>query len=155
MDFNSLTILCLDLGTKTGWAISSEDGTIASGTVNFSTRRFEGGGMRYLRFKQWLTETKAILEHIDAVYFEEVRCHIGTDAAHVYGGLLAILTSWCEHHQTPYQGIPIATIKKAMTGRGNAPKTEMIKAVRAKGHEPEDDNEADALAILYLIREGK
>ncbi|AQX30185.1 crossover junction endodeoxyribonuclease RuvC [Bartonella schoenbuchensis] len=155
MDFNSLTILCLDLGTKTGWAISSEDGTIASGTVNFSTRRFEGGGMRYLRFKQWLTETKAILEHIDAVYFEEVRCHIGTDAAHVYGGLLAILTSWCEHHQIPYQGIPIATIKKAMTGRGNAPKTEMIKAVRAKGHEPEDDNEADALAILYLIREGK
>ncbi|WP_343358319.1 hypothetical protein AAJP84_01740 [Bartonella schoenbuchensis] len=155
MDFNSLTILCLDLGTKTGWAISSEDGTIASGTVNFSTRRFEGGGMRYLRFKQWLTETKAILGHIDAVYFEEVRCHIGTDAAHVYGGLLAILTSWCEHHQTPYQGIPIATIKKAMTGRGNAPKTEMIKAVRAKGHEPEDDNEADALAILYLIREGK
>ncbi|MBA9083483.1 MULTISPECIES: crossover junction endodeoxyribonuclease RuvC [Bartonella] len=155
MSFHSQTILCLDLGTKTGWAVSSEDCTIASGTVNFSTRRFEGGGMRYLRFKQWLTETKAILEHIDAVYFEEVRCHIGTDAAHVYGGLLAILTSWCEHHQIPYQGIPIATIKKAMTGRGNAPKTEMIKAVRAKGHEPEDDNEADALAILYLIREGK
>ncbi|AQX19896.1 hypothetical protein BWD162_007800 [Bartonella sp. WD16.2] len=47
--------------------------------------------------------------------------------------------------------IPIATIKKAMTGRGNVPKTEMIKAVRAKGHEPEDDNEVDALAILYLM----
>nr|WP_039952734.1 phage related protein [Bartonella melophagi] len=150
----SQTILCLDLGTKTGWAISSEDEVIASGTVHFPTRRFEGGGMRYLRFKQWLTQTKAILGHIDAVYFEEVRCHIGTDAAHVYGGLLATLTTWCECYQIPYDGIPIATIKKAMTGRGNASKTEMIKAVRAKGHEPEDDNEADALAILYLKKEG-
>ncbi len=29
----------------------------------------------------------------------------------------------------------------------------MIKAVRAKGHNPKDDNEADALAILYLVKE--
>ncbi len=30
----------------------------------------------------------------------------------------------------------------------------MIKAVCAKGHTPKDDNEADALAILYLMKEG-
>ncbi len=30
----------------------------------------------------------------------------------------------------------------------------MIKAVCAKGHVPKDDNEADALAILYLMKEG-
>lgn len=144
------TIFCLDLGNKTGWAICGADHHIISGVVNFHPRRFEGGGMRYLRFKQWLTEIKHTAGGIDAVYFEEVRRHIGTDAAHVYGGLLATLTAWCEHHQIPYEGIPVGTIKKAMTGKGNASKEEMMKVVCAKGHAPCDDNEADALAILYL-----
>ncbi|WP_455475742.1 crossover junction endodeoxyribonuclease RuvC [Bartonella sp. B17] len=146
------TTLCLDLGTKTGWAICGADNHIISGTANFQPRRFEGGGMRYLRFKQWLTEMKMTAGQIGEVYFEEVRRHVGTDAAHVYGGLLATLTAWCEHHQIPYEGIPVGTIKKTMTGKGNASKEEMIKAVYSKGHAPQDDNEADALAILHLIK---
>ncbi|WP_375608663.1 MULTISPECIES: crossover junction endodeoxyribonuclease RuvC [unclassified Bartonella] len=151
---NAQTILCLDLGTKTGWALREADGFITSDTEHFQSRRFEGGGMRYLRFKKWLTELKRSVDEIDAVYFEEVRRHVGTDASHVYGGFLATLTAWCEHHQIPYEGIPVGTIKKAMTGKGNASKAEMIKAMRAKGHAPCDDNEADALAILYLMKEG-
>ncbi|WP_375633285.1 MULTISPECIES: crossover junction endodeoxyribonuclease RuvC [unclassified Bartonella] len=151
---NAQTILCLDLGTKTGWALRDADGFITSDTEHFQSRRFEGGGMRYLRFKKWLTELKRSVDEIDAVYFEEVRRHVGTDASHVYGGFLATLTAWCEHHQIPYEGIPVGTIKKAMTGKGNASKEEMIKAMRAKGHAPCDDNEADALAILYLMKEG-
>jgi Holliday junction resolvasome RuvABC endonuclease subunit len=105
--------------------------------------------MRYLRFKRWLTELKAQVEPIDVVYFEEVRRHAGTDAAHVYGGLLATLTSWCEHHQIAYEGVPVGTIKKHATGKGNAGKEEMIKAMQDKGHPVSDDNEADALAILH------
>ncbi|WP_375695947.1 MULTISPECIES: crossover junction endodeoxyribonuclease RuvC [unclassified Bartonella] len=151
---NAQTILCLDLGTKTGWAIRGADGHITSDTENFQSRRFEGGGMRYLCFKRWLTELKRSVDEIDAVYFEEVRRHVGTNASHIYGGFLATLTAWCEHHQIPYEGIPVGTIKKAMTGKGNASKAEMIKAMRAKGHAPCDDNEADALAILYLMKEG-
>ncbi|QEE09233.1 putative bacteriophage-related protein [Bartonella kosoyi] len=151
---NAQTILCLDLGTKTGWALRDADGFITSDTEDFQSRRFEGGGMRYLRFKKWLSELKRSVDEIDAVYFEEVRRHVGTDASHVYGGFLATLTAWCEHHQIPYEGIPVGTIKKATTGKGNASKEEMIKAMRAKGHAPCDDNEADALAILYLKKEG-
>ncbi|CDO46855.1 phage related protein [Bartonella henselae] len=86
------------------------------------------------------------------VYFEEVRRHIRIDAAHVYGGLLATLTAWCEYHQIPYEGIPVGTIKKKMTGKGNASKEEIIKVVCAKGHAPCDDNEADALAILHVMK---
>lgn len=40
----SHTILCFDLGTKTGWAIRGADGGITNGTVDFKSRRFEGGG---------------------------------------------------------------------------------------------------------------
>jgi len=49
-------ILALDLGTHTGWALRGRDGTVTSGTTHFTPQRFEGGGMRYLRFKRWLTE---------------------------------------------------------------------------------------------------
>jgi Holliday junction resolvasome RuvABC endonuclease subunit len=143
------TVLALDLGTTTGWALRPRDGNTAHGFVSFKTQRFEGGGMRYLRFKRWLTEMKALAGDIHAVYFEEIRRHAGVDAAHVYGGLMATLTTWCEHHNIPYQGVPVGTIKKHATGKGNASKDEVIAAMRALGHPVTDDNEADALAILH------
>ncbi len=143
------TILALDLGTTTGWALMTRDGSITSGTESFKPHRFEGGGMRFLRFKRWLTEIKQTSDGIDAVYFEEVRRHLGVDAAHAYGGFMAHLTAWCEHHQIPYQGVPVGTIKKHATGKGNASKDEMIAAAKVRGHSPADDNEADALALLH------
>jgi hypothetical protein len=141
-------VLALDLGTHTGWALWQADRSITSGTEHFSPQRFEGGGMRYLRFKRWLTELKQTTEGLDAVFFEEVRRHAGVDAAHAYGGFMAHLTAWCEHHQIPYQGVPVGTIKKHATGKGNACKAEMLSAMRARGFSPTDDNEADALALL-------
>ena len=143
------TILALDLGTTTGWALHHLDGTISSGAEQFKPQRFEGGGMRYLRFKRWLNEVLAGSGDINAVFFEEVRRHAGVDAAHAYGGFMGHLTAWCEHHNIPYQGVPVGTIKKHATGKGNAGKAEMIAAVLRRGFTPADDNEADALALLH------
>lgn len=145
----ALTILAIDLGTTTGWAVRARDHQIAHGFVSFKPQRFEGGGMRFLRFKRWLSEIHTMTNDIHAVYFEEVRRHAGVDAAHVYGGLMATLTSWCEHRNIPYQGVPVGTIKKHATGKGNAGKDEVIAAMRVKGHPVSDDNEADALALLH------
>ena len=61
---------------------------------------------------------------------------------------MAWLTSWGELRGVPYEGVPVGTIKRHATGKGNAPKQAMIDAARAKGFSPEDDNEADAIAIL-------
>lgn len=142
-------ILALDLGTTTGWALNSTP--VTSGTISLKPGRYEGGGMRYLRFTGWLSELHAI-HPPSAVYFEEVRRHRGTDAAHVYGGLLATLTAWCEERQIPYAGIPVGTIKKHATGKGNANKQQVFDSVRAMGFDPADDNEADSLALLDLVR---
>ena len=142
------SILALDLGTTTGWALSPPGGPIASGTVSFRPSRYDGGGMRYLRFRNWLKQLAAGGDAIAAVYFEEVRRHAGTDAAHVFGGLLATLTAWCEEHGLAYQGVPVGTIKRFATGKGNADKAAVIAALRARGFAPTDDNEADAIAIL-------
>jgi Holliday junction resolvasome RuvABC endonuclease subunit len=153
MKVSIIHVFALDLGTQTGWALIGANSSITSGTQSFKPQRFEGGGMRFLRFKRWLTEMKQCTPLIELVVFEEVRRHAGVDAAHAYGGFMGQLTAWCEHHQIPYQGIPVGTIKKHATGRGNASKEEMIDAIRSKGHHPTDDNEADAIALAYLARE--
>ncbi len=106
------TMLALDLGTTTGWALQPATGPIVT------------------------------------VHFEEVRRHLGTDAAHIYGGLLAVLGAWGEELGIAYQGVPVGTIKRFIAGKGNADKAAVITAVQAKGFDPADDNEADAIAIL-------
>lgn len=153
-----MRILALDLGTTTGWAAnigilaSANIGILASGSVSMRPSRYDGGGMRYLRFREWLRHIYGEMTPIDVVYYEEVRRHMGVDAAHVYGGLLAVLTSWCEERAVPYQGVPVGTIKKHATGKGNASKAEMIAAARKYAPHASidmDDNEADAICILH------
>ena len=141
-------ILALDLGTQTGWALRAAEGAHSSGTVSFRPSRYDGGGMRYLRFTNWLTELDEQKGPLSAIYFEAVRRHAGTDAAHVYGGLMATLTAWAELRGVPYEGIPVGTIKRFATGKGNASKAAVIQAMRERGFAPSDDNEADALALL-------
>ena len=148
-------ILALDLGTTTGWALRLADDSLNHGFVHFKPQRFEGGGMRYLRFKRWLSELRLLAGEIHGVYFEEVRRHLGVDAAHVYGGLLATLTTWCEHQHIAYRGVPVGTIKRHATGRGHASKALVLDAMRTLGHPVTDANEADALALLHwAIDEG-
>lgn len=146
-----MNLLALDLGTHTGWAalVSAGRGsTFSSGVWHFESGRYEGGGMRYLRFRAQLLEALELVKP-EAVVFEEVRRHAGTSAAHVYGGLLGMLTATCEERKVPYQGVPVGTIKRHATGKGNADKPAMIAAAAKRwGVTPEDDNHADALCIL-------
>ena len=153
MDKSIQTVLALDLGTTTGWASLGPNDRIVSGTEDFRPRRFEGGGMRFLRFQDFLLELALHLNGVQRVVFEEVRRHAGTDAAHIYGGFLGALSAWCEEHEIPYQGVPVGTIKRHVTGKGNANKAAVIAAVTALGFSPADDNEADAIAILLWAME--
>jgi Holliday junction resolvasome RuvABC endonuclease subunit len=47
--------------------------------------------------------------------------------------------------------VAVGTIKKHITGKGNASKQAVIKAVEAKWYRPQDDNEADAIALLDYV----
>lgn len=145
-------LLALDLGTKTGWASQSEgSAAFTSGVQKFANDRFSGGGMRYLKFEKWLLD----MPQPSQVVFEEVRRHRGTDAAHVYGGLMAVLTKHCEANKIPYAGVPVGTIKKYWTKNGGCSKDAMIKEAVNRGFDPIDDNESDALALIhYWIEKG-
>ena len=143
----------IDPGTSCGWAVLDAEGKrIASGTWDLSGGRHEGGGMRYLRARRFVRELLAD-KRIAAVAYEEVRRHAGTDAAHVYGGIVGQVSAECEEVGVPYEAIPVGTVKKAATGNGSASKESMVGAANARwGIEVETDDEADALWIADSLR---
>jgi Holliday junction resolvasome RuvABC endonuclease subunit len=143
-----MNLLALDFGCTTGYAILHNE-KILSGTRSFKQKRLANGGLRFLKFRNWLI--KIIPDYgIEKSFYEDVKRHLGTDAAHVYGGYLYHLAVVCEEFHIPYFGLPVGSIKKAATGNGRASKDEMIQSVKAAGFAPCDHNEADALAILFL-----
>lgn len=152
--------LAIDLGLSTGWAtrLSDKRGVIEiyHGCEKFHhASRFEGAGMRFLKFTRWLEQMRVNLGTIDWICFEEVRAHKGTDAAHAYGGFLSHLQAWCELNSIPHMGIPVGVIKKFATGKGNAGKPEMIAAMVKRGHQltAKDDDQADALTMIHWMTE--
>ena len=142
---NPGALLAIDPGTSCGWALRSLDGTYVSGTWDLKPRRQEGGGMRFLRFRRFFLEAVSS-GGVVSVCYEEVRRHLGVDAAHVYGGLVAQLTSICEERGLPYCAIHYAIAKRVATGKGNADKPAMRAAAEARwpGYRFVDDNEVDA-----------
>lgn len=148
-----MNILAIDIGTTTGWARCSRDGAVASGSESFAPKRMERPGQRWLKFRAFLAEQRQQAGEIHAVYYEDVKQHAGTLAAHVYGGFLAMLEAWCAANNVPLRPLGVGQVKKHWTGKGNAKKDDMVAAARERGFHPVDDNHADALAILSLARE--
>lgn len=144
-------ILALDLATRTGFALLRPDGRIESGEVRFDLKRDEGQGMRYVKFRHWLIDVKQRHDLTELV-FEQVMGHgaFQVIAAHVYGGLLATLQAFGEHHRIAYRGVGVTTVKKQWTGSGKATKGDMIAQCRALGFKPGGHNEADAIALLHV-----
>lgn len=148
-----IRVLALDIGTNTGWAVRAKDGGLMYGTKSFQPKGLEGGGMRWLRFRNWLSEIITLTEP-DAIFFEEVvgfpRKNQGRDSA-IYNGFVSHLSEFCEARKIPYKGAPVGKIKKFITGTGNASKAQVMVAVDRLGHVCLDDNQADAIALLLFV----
>lgn len=155
-------ILGIDPGTHTGWALLNDDGKrIGSGVWDLSPMRHEGAGMRYLRLRTYL---RGLCEGytLTAIAYEEVAAHKGTAAAHIYGGVVATMQAWAEFEEIPYRGIPVGTVKKIATGKGNAGKDAMVTAALVRwpeigmtsegGETLAYADEADALWIAETLR---
>ena len=142
-----MNILALDLGSANGYAIY-KDGEIISGIKKLRHDK-HASGVRALDFYRWLTQM--IREHgVKQVYFERVYAHSGVEAAHLHEYFMHALAAVCEEYGIKCVGFSVGTIKKFMTGKGNAMKEEMIIAARLHGFDPQTHDEADALAILLL-----
>jgi hypothetical protein len=149
---SGLNILALDLGTTCGWALR-EGNHIESGVQTFDVKRGESPGMRYLRFNRWLDEMmfppgEPRLQRIDVLVFEQAH-HRGGAATEVAAGFSTRVMECAARLEIEHFAIHTATLKKFTTGKGNAKKAEMLAAVCRRWKAVTDDNEADAIALLY------
>ena len=77
----------LDLGTATGYAFTDTHRCepVLSGVLDLKPRRFEGAGIRFIRFRQGLIDLLPPRDQPAVIFFEEIHRHAGTTAAHVFG----------------------------------------------------------------------
>jgi len=146
------TILALDLATKTGYACNCTGlGSIISGVQTFDVKRGESPGMRFLRCRGWLNEMNDLVKP-DIISYEQAH-HRGGAATACGVGLVTVVLEFAALHKIEVTSVHSATLKKWATGNGRASKDQMVAAAIRKGHQPQDDNEADALLLLYYTIE--
>jgi Holliday junction resolvasome RuvABC endonuclease subunit len=171
------TVLGLDLGTSCGYAYCfvNEDNTlkpkIYAGQLDLSAGPYDSGAIRFIKLRHFLAAIKP-----DLVAFEDVKYtppsagfqSVGAIIARAatacewFGALKATMATWCEARNIPSTGIPIGTIKKRATGKGNANKVDVINACNkefgmdfeTEGYESSGvDNIADAVYVCSLLLE--
>jgi len=140
-----MSILALDLGNEFGYAVKTS-ATIDSGWKKLSNNAKNHGKKFYL-FSCWLREQDNL--DIEKVYYEDVKNHAGVYAAHAYGGYLAILQLWAYKREIECIGVGVGQIKKFWTLNGRSSKEQMIKRANYLGFDTQNDNEADAIALLH------
>lgn len=147
--------LGIDLGTSCGWA-GLRDGRLRAGYWDLRPSKHKNKeGFRYISFRIHFTR---LINHYqpDFVFYEDVKAHKGTKAAHVYGGLRAQLRQVCDGRGITHKGIAVQTIKKHATGSGRAKKVDMVASARQRwpGLKIERDDVADAAWTLACGVEG-
>lgn len=171
-----LSILALDLGTKTGWALF-RDGVRTSGTWLLATEKELGNQRKRdkdrccdLRFGRLQDYIKGV-GPIDWVYFEDVQFLSSQLQAQLWSGFRTVVSLM--YPMVQVRAVPVGTLKKFATGKGNSKKDEMGRAllkqtqytapsaelfekgiyvVERETGRPVDDNEVDALHLLEFAR---
>lgn len=141
-----MRLLALDLANNVGWAHS--DG--ASGVQNFSPRRGDSPGMRWIEFKAWLNRVLDVAP-ADVLIYEQAH-HRGGAATHVAHGLISIVEAVAAERSIEVTNRHTATIKKHALGTGRGDKAAMVAAAKRRGWNPQTDDEADALWLLDLVK---
>src|ERR1700741_853848 len=144
-----MPILALDPATHMGWALSP----LISGVWDFSLKRDESTGMKFMRLRAKLNE---LLENyrIRLVVYEAAR-HA---APKMQGALVhqaqlqAIIIDWATTSGIESKGYSSKEIKKWATGNGNASKEVMLAFARNRwpGITILDDDHADALLLWQM-----
>jgi Holliday junction resolvasome RuvABC endonuclease subunit len=144
------SIMALDLGRTTGWAVVKGDGSVLHGSKKIAYEKYQGRGRLFLNFSRLLNSIYKKLGPFDLVAYEKVSKHLTEQAAHDYGGYQAVALRWCEVKKMPYIGVHPATIK-AFLVHGRAAKEQMVAKCRQLGYHVKDHNEADAVALALLM----
>jgi Holliday junction resolvasome RuvABC endonuclease subunit len=149
-----MKILALDLSiTCPGWCVADDDVYISSG---YREHKVKGLSV-YERIEANLELIAGLVRENDigAVWMEDIASSPNKakkrSVAVMLTEQMGIVKFWCRYRNIPVFTFPITSIKKHITGKGNADKDEMITGVQGLGYPHVIQNdEADAVSIwLY------
>lgn len=154
----------MDLGTRGGYCVLQGRRRLESGGWNHTARTKrkrnpEMRGARWVKFQRNLVMiiekylAKGIAQNDIVVAYENVNRHIGSIAAHVFGGWLTIMEIVALRYPSvrwvPYS---VSAWKKSMTGSGRADKPAYVRAANKRyrlGLVLRDEDEAAACGVAY------
>jgi len=141
-------ILALDISLNTGVAIGA-GGNLTFGSYCF--RRYSKDCALLARgFGSWLNKLIEDNEFTSVAIERPFFSPKTAKAGYLLNGM-----SWEAHKVAHYHGLPRSdyspmTVKKFITGKGNAKKPEMMAVIKSMGYDIQDDNQADAVGILLM-----
>lgn len=143
-----ITVLAIDPATSCGWALWQPGWEQPeSGTQVFGLQRGESPGMRFLRFRKWLSSMTD--DYSPGLYIYEQAHHRGGAATELCVGFVTRIQEEAATHNALHVPVHSATLKKWATGSGRAGKDEMIvRAEERWGVLPSTHDQADALILL-------
>lgn len=174
-------VLGLDLGTNCGYSycyltegssVVPEKLNMHIGQWDLSAGPYDSGALRFVRLRQFMSALKP-----DFVAFEDVRytpsdkltrfnAHAilarAATSCEFFGAMKSTVCTWSEENHVPCGSFPIGTIKRRATGKGNANKSDMIKACNelfstefdSENYETAGfDNAADSAFVCLLALE--
>lgn len=164
-----INTLSLDLGRSTGWSIAKEGLVIDSGTILLATKnedveQHKQNGDRFydIRFKRlidFITD-KALSHDIRRIVFEDVLFASSAKQVQLWTTFRAAIWATVYNYPNRLQAfcVAVGTLKMFATGRGDAEKSDMLAALKAKNLftstslDKMDDNEVDAIWLsLYAM----
>lgn len=158
-----LNVVGFDPGTSFGFAWLKIEGSkvslMDSGTWDLLPDKDmnEGAGVRFIMCERYIKYFFGKVKP-NLVVYEAVMRHMGTRAAHIYGGFEALIGMICEQKNIPYFSYMPSTIKKATTGYGKASKEEVAEALKSFFSElkfrTNDESDAVAIAVTGARKQG-
>lgn len=144
-------MIAFDISLSTGWAarIGKE---LSFGTENFYDARHDNAILA-VRFNSWCAKLIGRCKPLPRLIAIE-RPFFRGDESRMLAGLVWEAHKVASSFSIERREYSPKTIKKFITGNGNASKQEVINAVKAKGFNVSNDHEADAVALL-LLQESK
>ena len=151
-----MSLLALDLGARTGWAIN-DGGVVTHGYIDLNDPNDPIPAWRFINLNSFLCDVADAprgcgWSNLDRIVYEAPHMR-GWPATFSLVGLAATVEAWAARHgvNRPTR-VHSSTIKKHTTGNGEATKEDVMAAISKRTRiSVDDDNEADALALLFYV----
>lgn len=156
------TLLALDLSSNIGWAMFNPEHDDPNRRARFGTlpygRNEDDEGTEHIarmcgQFSNWLDE-RYMVDPWQAIAWEAPFLKPGdkVDKIKILIGLVGIAFAFAgsRRHPMRYLEVQPKEVKKRMTGRQDADKTDVIKACWSVGWKVKNDHEADACGVALV-----